>query len=104
MWMLGLIGRVVRMMVAAPVYLVILVLRYAALFVIQCSAWIFRLLAGILFLTTIACYLMGLEEGKTILQMLTGSFFVFLLPRMALLGVEGMMAMERMVRKFIQYH
>ncbi|MCD7883034.1 MAG: hypothetical protein LUI87_04910 [Lachnospiraceae bacterium] len=63
-----------------PILVVTIMLKWVGTFVVFCSAWIFRILAMILFLTAVLSGMMGLEEWPAVWKMLAGTFVVFMIP------------------------
>ncbi|MCC8104392.1 MAG: hypothetical protein LIP11_19780 [Clostridiales bacterium] len=63
-----------------PVAGAAVILKWAGMFVVSCSAWIFRILAMVFFLTAVLSGLMGLEEWPAVGRMLAGAFVIFLVP------------------------
>lgn len=66
-----------------PLYGAALLLKWVTVFAVSCSAWFFRILAGILFVTAILGHFMGLEENSAIITMLVTSFVIFMVPYIA---------------------
>ncbi len=66
--------------VLLPILGVTIFLKLAGRFVMFCSAWIFRILAVIFFLTAVLSGLMGLEGWPAVWQMMIGAFIIFLIP------------------------
>ena len=59
-----------------PVIAVLMVAEWGASFLVGLSGWIFTTIAGIVFLTAVLSYLMGLSDGPEALWML-GAAFLF---------------------------
>ncbi|MCD8013516.1 MAG: hypothetical protein LUG99_10125 [Lachnospiraceae bacterium] len=75
--------RLLRMglkLILLPVMCLVLMMKWIGNFCVFCSAWIFRILAMIFFLTAILSGLMGLEGWPAVWQMLIGAFIIFLIP------------------------
>lgn len=67
-------------LVLLPILAAIIILKWVGTFFVFCSAWIFRILAMILFLTAVLSGLMGLEGWPAVWKMLIGAFVIFLIP------------------------
>lgn len=64
-----------------PVYIIVAIVKCAVDILSRLSAWVFGVLAGIMMLVTLLCYLFGLESGDSIRHMLISSGVVFLVPQ-----------------------
>ncbi len=74
-----------------PVWAVVCLCKWVCVLAVSCSAMIFHLLAGIFFLTAVAGYAFGLENGASIMKSLTIAVGTFMIPIVAgvlLAGVE----------------
>lgn len=74
------LGKGILKLAVLPVLGVVVLIKWVAMFLTHCSAWIFRLLAGIFFLTAILCGLMEIENGESVLQMMLKAFIIFVIP------------------------
>ena len=63
-----------------PVIAVLMVAEWGASFLVGLSGWIFTTIAGIVFLTAVLSYLMGLSDGPEALRMLGAAFLFWSLP------------------------
>lgn len=78
-------------MALLPIWLVVCLCKWACMLAVSCSAMIFHLLAGIFFLTAVAGYAFGLENGASTMKSLTIAVGTFMIPVVAgvlLAGVE----------------
>lgn len=64
-----------------PIYIIVAIAKCAVDILSRLSTWIFGVLAGMMLLVTLLCYLFGLESGDSIRHMLLSSGIVFLIPQ-----------------------
>ena len=64
-----------------PIYIIVAIVKCAVDILSRLSTWIFGVLAGMMLLVTLLCYLFGLESGESIRHMLLSSGVMFLIPQ-----------------------
>lgn len=89
-------------LLALPLVVVVTIIQWVGIFCTKFSAVIFNLLAGLIFLVTIAGYLMGVAAGKEALQMLIVGFVVFIIPHIAEWLLVRVAALNYGLRDFIK--
>lgn len=89
-------------LLALPLVAVLTVIRWAWIFLASFSAVIIQLVAGLVFLITIAAYFIGAASGGDALKMLAVSFAMFLIPHIAELIAVTITAADYRLRDFIR--
>lgn len=67
-----------------PVLIVLIVLEWIGLFLCSFSSVIFNLIAGLVFLLAFAAGILNVSHGSELLEMLTISFVLFLIPHIGM--------------------
>ena len=75
--------RLILKMLALPLIAAVTLLQWAGIFLTQFSSVIFNLLAGLMFLITIAGWMFGISAGAETLRLLAVAFVVFIIPHIA---------------------
>ena len=66
-----------------PLIVAVTLIQWVGIFFTQFSTVIFNLLAGLMFLITIAGWMFGISAGAETLQLLAVAFVVFIIPHIA---------------------
>jgi ABC-type multidrug transport system fused ATPase/permease subunit len=66
-----------------PLIVAVTLIQWVVIFFTQFSTVIFNLLAGLMFLITIAGWMFGISAGAETLQLLAVAFVVFIIPHIA---------------------
>ena len=66
-----------------PLIVAVTMIQWVGIFFTQFSTVIFNLLAGLMFLITIAGWMFGISAGAETLQLLAVTFVVFIIPHIA---------------------
>ena len=97
--------RVVKLslkLLAIPILLMLLAVQWGLTFVVSLSGWIFHLLSGIIFATSVLSGLMELCTWQEAGSMLLVSFGLFLLPNLAATLVIRLVDAVLALRGFLQ--
>ena len=70
-------------LLALPLIAAVTLTQWVGIFLTQFSTVIFNLLAGLMFLITIAGWMFGISTGADTLRMLAVAFVVFIIPHIA---------------------
>ena len=89
-------------LLAIPILLVLLAIQWALTFMVSLSGWIFHLLSGVIFATTILSGLMELCPWQEAGSMLIVSFVLFLLPHLAAILVIRLVDAVIALRGFLK--
>ena len=79
---MGLIKLIIKLLVL-PLIVAVTMIQWVGIFFTQFSTVIFNLLAGLMFLITIAGWMFGISAGAETLRLLAVAFVVFIIPRIA---------------------
>lgn len=85
-----------------PLIATVTLIQWVGIFLMQFSTFIFNLLAGLMFLITIAGWMFGISTGADTLQMLTVAFVVFIIPHFAEWVIIRIAAINYGLREFIK--
>ena len=77
-----LIKLIIKLLVL-PLIVAVTLIQWVGIFFTQFSTVIFNLLAGLMFLITIAGWMFGISAGAETLQLLAVTFVVFIIPHIA---------------------
>lgn len=79
---MGLIKLIIKLLVL-PLIVAVTLIQWGGIFFTQFSTVIFNLLAGLMFLITIAGWMFGISAGAETLRLLAVAFVVFIIPQIA---------------------
>ena len=79
---MGLIKLIIKLLVL-PLIVAVTLIQWVGIFFTQFSTAIFNLLAGLMFLITIAGWMFGISAGAETLRLLAVAFVVFIIPHIA---------------------
>ena len=79
---MGLIKLIIKLLVL-PLIVAVTMIQWVGIFFTQFSTVIFNLLAGLMFLITIAGWMFGISAGAETLRLLAVAFVVFIIPHIA---------------------
>lgn len=85
-----------------PLYLLLILVQWAGIFLTTFSLVVTNLLAGMFFFTALACWVMGLADGGEVLKMLITAFVVFVLPYIAIAAIAKISFFADELRDFLQ--
>ena len=85
-----------------PLYLLLILMQWAGIFLTTFSSVVTNLLAGLFFFTALACWVMGLADGGEVLKMLITGFVVFTLPYIAMSIIAKIPIFAHELRDFLQ--
>lgn len=85
-----------------PLYLLLILVQWAGIFLTTFSSVVTNLLAGLFFFTALACWVMGLADGGEVLKMLITAFVVFVLPYIAIAAIAKISFFADELRDFLQ--
>ena len=85
-----------------PLYLLLILVQWAGIFLTTFSSVVTNLLAGLFFFTALACWVMGLADGGEVLKMLITGFVVFTLPYIAIAAIAKISFFADELRDFLQ--
>lgn len=85
-----------------PLIATVTLIQWVGIFLMQFSTFIFNLLAGLMFLITIAGWMFGISTGADTLQMLTVAFVVFIISHFAEWVIIRIAAINYGLREFIK--
>lgn len=85
-----------------PLYLLLILVQWAGIFLTTFSSVVTNLLAGLFFFTALACWVMGLADGGEVLKMLITAFVVFVLPYIAIAAIAKSSFFADELRDFLQ--
>ena len=85
-----------------PLYLLLILVQWAGIFLTTFSSVVTNLLAGLFFFTALACWVMGLADGGEVLKMLITAFVVFVLPYIAIVAIAKISFFAEELRDFLQ--
>ena len=85
-----------------PLYLLLILVQWAGIFLTTFSSVVTNLLAGLVFFTALACWVMGLADGGEVLKMLITGFVVFTLPYIAMALIAKISYFGDELRDFLQ--
>lgn len=80
---MGLIKLIIKLLVLPLIVAVTMIIQWVGIFFTQFSTVIFNLLAGLMFLITIAGWMFGISAGAEMLRLLAVAFVVFIIPHIA---------------------
>ena len=89
-------------LLALPPMVAVTLIQWVGIFFTQFSAVIFNLLAGLMFLITIAGCMFGLTTGAEAFRMLAVAFVVFIIPHIAEWLIIRIAAINYGLRDFIK--
>ena len=89
-------------LLALPLVAVVTLIQWVAIFLTSFSAILFDLLAGIIFMITLAGLLFGVCTGMEALKMLAVSFAIFIIPQIAEWLIERIVDINYGLRDFIK--
>ena len=89
-------------LLALPLVAVVTLIQWVAIFLTSFSAILFDLLAGIIFMITLAGLLFGVCTGMEALKMLAVSFAIFIIPQIAEWLIERIVNINYGLRDFIK--
>ena len=89
-------------LLAIPLWLALLAVQWGLTFVVSLSGWIFHLLSGIIFATSVLSGLMELCTWQEAGSMLLVSFVLFLLPHLTATLVIRLVDAVLALRGFLQ--
>lgn len=75
--------RLMLKILVLPLIVAVTLIQWAGIFLTQFSSVIFNLLAGLMFLITIAGWMFGISAGAETLRLLAVAFVVFIIPHIA---------------------
>lgn len=93
---MGLIKLIFKLLVL-PLIVAVTLIQWVGIFFTQFSTAIFNLLAGLMFLITIAGWMFGISAGAETLRLLAVAFVVFIIPHIAEAYLRYEKAFERIV-------
>ena len=76
-------GSLIIKLLVLPLIVAVTLIQWVGIFFTQFSTVIFNLLAGLMFLITIAGWMFGISAGAETLQLLAVAFVVFIIPHIA---------------------
>ena len=85
-----------------PLYLLLILMQWAGIFLTTFSSVVTNLLAGLFFFTALACWVMGLADGGEVLKMLVTAFVVFVLPYIAIALIAKISYFGDELRDFLE--
>ena len=85
-----------------PLYLLLILVQWAGIFLTTFSSVVTNLLAGLFFFTALACWVMGLADGGEVLKMLITAFVGFVLPYIAIAAIAKISFFADELRDFLQ--
>ena len=86
-----------------PLYLLLILVQWAGIFLTTFSSVVTNLLAGLFFFTALACWVMGLAGGGEVLKMLITGFVVFTLPYIAMALIAKISLFADELRDFLRF-
>ena len=89
-------------MLALPIMMSATLIQWVGIFLTQFSTVIFNMLAGLMFLITIAGWMFGISTGADTIQMLAVAFVVFIIPHFAEWVIIRIAAINYGLREFIK--
>lgn len=89
-------------LLALPLIVAVNLIQWVAIFLTSFSATLFDLLAGIIFMITLAGLMFGVCTGMEALKMLAISFAIFIIPYIAEWMIERIVALNDGLRDFIK--
>ena len=89
-------------LLALPLIMAVTLIQWVAIFLTSFSAILFDLLAGILFMITLAALLFGVCTGMEALILLAVSFGIFIIPQIAEWLIERIVDLNYGLRDFIK--
>ena len=81
-----------------PVIIVLTVVQWLFAYIAGMSAVIFRLLAGVFFLTAVCSYGFGLEDGAECMKVFAGGFICYILPFIAVVVTAGIAVAKEVLK------
>lgn len=81
MQMVFILGKALLVLLTMPLLAAVVLLKWLAVFLHSCSAWMFYILAGVLFTVAVFSWLAQTEPGTEVVRMLAGSFMIFMIPQ-----------------------
>lgn len=85
-----------------PLIAAVTLMQWVGIFLTQFSTVIFNMLAGLMFLITIAGWMFGISTGADTIQMLAVAFVVFIIPHFAEWVIIRIAAINYGLREFIK--
>ena len=79
---MGVIKLIIKLVVL-PLIVAVTLIQWVGIFFTQFATVIFNLLAGLMFLITIAGWMFGISAGAETLRLLVVTFVVFIIPHIA---------------------
>ena len=89
-------------LLALPLITAVTLIQWVAIFLTSFSAILFDLLAGIIFMITLAGLMFGVCTGMEALKMLAVSFAIFIIPQIAEWLIERIVDLNYGLRDFIK--
>ena len=89
-------------LLALPLIIAVTLIQWVAIFLTSFSAILFDLLAGIIFMITLAGLMFGVCTGMEALKMLAVSFAIFIIPQIAEWLIERIVDINYGLRDFIK--
>ena len=89
-------------LLALPLITAVTLIQWVAIFLTSFSAILFDLLAGIIFMITLAGLMFGVCTVMEALKMLAVSFVIFIIPRIAEWLIERIVDINYGLRNFIK--
>ena len=89
-------------LLALPLIIAVTLIPWVAIFLTSFSAILFDLLAGMIFMITLAGLLFGVCTGMEALKMLAVSFAIFIIPQIAEWLIERIVDINYGLRDFIK--
>ena len=93
--------KLVLKLLALPIMLIATLAQWVGIFVTGFSAWLFNLVAGLMFTVSVLTYFMGIGTGKEVLPMLGVSFAIFIVPYIAEWIITRIAVVNYALRDFI---
>ena len=85
-----------------PIVVAVTLIQWVGIFLTQFSTVIFNLIAGLMFLISVAGFLFGISTGAETLQIMTVAFVVFIIPHIAEWLIIRIAAINYGLRDFIK--
>lgn len=88
--------------IVIPIIIIITLFQWIGIFLVSCSAWIFNLIASLLFLLSIVAVLGGAGFMKEVLPVMIIAFVIFVIPYVGEWFIERIMDLNYTLRDFIK--
>ena len=85
-----------------PLYLLLILVQWAGIFLTTFSSVVTNLLAGLFFFVALTSWVMKLADGGEVLKMLIAAFVVFVLPYIAIAAIAKISFFADELRDFLQ--